>query len=69
MAGTGLLVSELNVPVIPIKLEGLFEVKRRRQFFVRPGKVVVTFGNPVQFSAGETPAQITGDLESRVANL
>jgi long-chain acyl-CoA synthetase len=69
MAGIGLLTAELNTPVIPIKLEGLFEVKQRRQFFVRPGTVTVTFGEPVEFSAGEAPAQITLELESRVALL
>jgi 1-acyl-sn-glycerol-3-phosphate acyltransferase len=35
---------------IPIKLDGLFELKKRRQFFVRPGTVSVTFGEPVKFS-------------------
>jgi long-chain acyl-CoA synthetase len=69
MAGTGLLASELNAPVIPIKLSGLFELKQRRQFFVRPGRVIVTFGNPIKFSAAETPAQITSELESRIASL
>ena len=38
-AGIGLLASELNVPIVPIKLDGLFELKKRRQYFVRPGTV------------------------------
>ena len=67
--GAGLLVSELNVPVIPIKLDGLFEIKQRRQYFVRPGTVSVTFGEPIQFSADETPQQIIRRLESQVAGL
>src|SRR5262249_39792091 len=36
-AGIGLLASELNVPIVPIKLEGLFELKKQSQYFVRPG--------------------------------
>lgn len=68
MAGTGLLAAELNAPVIPIRLGGLFELKQH-QFFVRPGTVTVTFGEPIEFSAGETPAQITHELESRLALL
>ena len=35
-AGIGLLASEINVPVIPVKLRGLFELKKKRQYFVRP---------------------------------
>ena len=68
-SGIGLLASQINVPVIPIKLDGLFELKQRRQFFVRPGTVSVTFGEPVQFQAGQTADEITRDLESRVKVL
>ena len=67
--GIGLLTSDLNVPVIPIKLDGLFELKKRRQYFVRPGTVSVTFGEPVQFPVSQTPEEITRDLEARVKNL
>ncbi|HJP91795.1 MAG TPA: AMP-binding protein [Pyrinomonadaceae bacterium] len=62
--GIGLLTSELNVPVVPIRLRGLFELKQRHQFFVRPGTVSVTFGDPIKFSAEATPAEITISLET-----
>ena len=62
-AGIGLLASELNVPVIPIMLRGLFELKMKRQFFVRPGTVSVTFGEPITFSAEQTPSEITKELD------
>ena len=67
--GIGLLTSELTVPVVPIRLDGLWELKQRRQFFVRPGTVSVTFGEPNKFPAGQTPDEITRDLESRVRTL
>src|SRR5215210_5954968 len=56
-AGIGLLASELKVPVVPMMLRGLFELKQRRQFFVRPGTVSVTFGEPIEFSGEETAAE------------
>jgi len=68
-SGIGLLTSQLNVPVIPIRLDGLFELKQKRQFFVRPGTVSVTFGEPVQFRAGQSAEEITRELESRVRQL
>ena len=61
-AGIGLLVSELKVPVVPIMLRGLFEVKKRGQRFVKPGTVSVTFGEPITFT-GETAAEITSELD------
>ena len=68
-AGIGLLTSELNVPVVPIRLDGLFELKQRRQYFVRPGTVSVTFGEPVQFRAEQSAEEITRELEARVRDL
>lgn len=68
-AGIGLLASELNVPVVPIKLSGLFELKQRRQYFVRAGRVSVTFGEPVEFSGQHSAAEITAELEERVREL
>jgi len=68
-SGIGLLASQVNVPVIPIKLDGLFELKQRRKYFVRPGTVSVTFGEPVEFPRGQTAEEITRDLESRVRAL
>lgn len=67
--GIGLLTSALNVPVIPIRLNGLFELKQRRQFFVRPGTVSVIFGEPLHFPPETTPEAITRELERRVRDL
>ncbi len=68
-AGIGLLASELNVPIIPIKLDGLFELKKRRQYFVRPGTVSITFGDPIGFSRNQSAAEITSELEQRLKLL
>ena len=68
-SGIGLLVSELNVPVVPIKLDGLFELKKRRRYFLRPGTVSVTFGEPIQFPAGKSAEELTRELEARVRSL
>jgi long-chain acyl-CoA synthetase len=62
-AGIGLLASELKVPVVPIMLRGLFEVKQRGQRFVKPGTVTVTFGEPITFKENKAPAAITTELE------
>lgn len=67
-AGIGLLASELNVPVIPIKLDGLFELKQKRELFPRPGTVSVTFGEPIRFST-QTAEEIRSELERRVRDL
>lgn len=67
--GIGLLASELNIPVIPIMLRGLFDLKQRRQYFVSPGTVSITFGDPIEFSRDTTPAEITQTLELTLKSL
>ena len=69
MDGIGLLAADLSLPVVPIKIEGLFELKQKRKYFSRPGKVTITIGEPVKFAPVTDPAQITKDLERRVAAL
>ncbi|MDQ3649894.1 MAG: 1-acyl-sn-glycerol-3-phosphate acyltransferase, partial [Acidobacteriota bacterium] len=67
--GAGVLAQELGIPVVPVKLEGLYELKRRRQYFATPGMVRVIFGEPVTFSAEMNPTEIAKELERRVASL
>ena len=68
-AGIGLLASELNIPVIPIKLNGLFELKQQRQLFAPAGTVSVSFGDPINFSPEQTPEEIRTELERSVREL
>ncbi|MEW6207277.1 MAG: AMP-binding protein [Acidobacteriota bacterium] len=69
MSGTGLLASNLDIAVVPIKIEGLFELKQRRKYFSRSGAVKIIFGEPVRFDRDRDPAEITAELQSRVAGL
>jgi long-chain acyl-CoA synthetase len=70
MGGTGLLASKLGVPVVPVRIEGLYELKRSgRRGFAAPGRVTVRFGEPVTYTHGEEPADITADLERRVKEM
>ena len=69
LAGAGLLVEKLNVPIIPVRIDGLFALKQNRRYHARPGEVTVTFGAPVRFPPGAPPAQITKTLERQVAAL
>ena len=47
---------------MPIKIEGLFELKQKRKYFARPGSVRIIFGEPVKVASGTDPSLITKDL-------
>ncbi|HET9479142.1 MAG TPA: 1-acyl-sn-glycerol-3-phosphate acyltransferase, partial [Pyrinomonadaceae bacterium] len=62
-AGIGVLAQALNIPIVPVKLEGLYELKHRAQYFADPGMVRVIFGEPLTVRPDSSPASITQDLE------
>lgn len=68
-AGIGLLALGLNLPVVPVRIDGLFELKQAHRWFTRPGRVRVTVGAPVRFQPGTQPEEIALELQRRVASL
>jgi long-chain acyl-CoA synthetase len=67
--GIGLLASGLRIPVVPMRIDGAYEIREERSLFNRPGRVRVYIGKPVEFSAGSDPQEITRMLEQKVAEL
>jgi long-chain acyl-CoA synthetase len=68
-AGIGLLVNQLRIPIVPIRINGLYELRMKRQRFARPGAVRVTIGEPVNFSPDTHPEEIARVLQRRVEEL
>jgi long-chain acyl-CoA synthetase len=68
-SGIGLLAERLDLPVVPMHLDGLFELKRDGRIFAKPGRIQVTIGEPVRFAKPHNPQEIAADLERRVRSL
>ena len=68
-SGIGLLAARLKIPVVPMRLDGLFELRQNNRTLARPGHVKVTIGPPVRFSADQDPEQIARDLQRQVEEL
>jgi long-chain acyl-CoA synthetase len=67
-SGIGLLATRLNVPVIPMRIDGLFELKQKQKRFA-PGKVTVKIGAPIRIDPKQAPEAIAEQLAERVASL
>ena len=67
--GIGLLVKNLGIPVVPMRIDGLFELKQAGKRMARPFQVQVRIGEPVSYRSNLTPEQIAGDLQDRTAKL
>jgi long-chain acyl-CoA synthetase len=68
-AGIGLLASNLKLPVVPMRIDGAYEIREARSKFNRPGRIRVHIGKPVEFPAGSDPHEIAKVLEQCVAEL
>lgn len=67
--GIGLLATRLNLPVIPMRIDGLFDLKQKHQRFSKPGTVQVRIGEPVMFESTDDPEEIARRLQGIVEKL
>lgn len=68
-SGIGLLAAETGVPVIPMRIEGTFQILPKGQLRPRGGSVTVTIGAPFTCPLGSDSVAVTRELEVRVRNL
>jgi long-chain acyl-CoA synthetase len=74
--GIGLLATKLDLPVVPMRIDGLWELAQERLENpwsrlkpVKRGAVKVTIGTAVKFGVGADAEEIARELEKRVKEL
>jgi len=68
-SGIGLLAVNLNLPIVPMRLDGVWKMKREHRRLARFGEITVRIGAPIRFLPGTPPDEIARTLESLVASL
>jgi len=68
-AGIGLLANNLRIPIIPMRIDGLFEIKRAGKKFAPPRKIHIRIGSSVKFDPGSDPQWIAEELQKKVEEL
>jgi long-chain acyl-CoA synthetase len=68
-SGVGRLATRLNLPVVPMRIDGLFPLKAQKKHYARPGSVQVYMGEPVSFAREEDPQKIAQRLQQIVSEL
>ncbi|MBO0911117.1 MAG: AMP-binding protein [Acidobacteria bacterium] len=68
-SGIGLLVNSLRIPVVPMRLDGLFELKQAGKTMARPYKIQVRIGHPITFAPDKDPDEISSELKSAIEAL
>lgn len=67
--GIGLLAQNLNLPILPVRLDGLWHMLKQNRRLARIGEVTVHFGAPVSFPPNTPPGEIASRLESIIQSL
>jgi long-chain acyl-CoA synthetase len=62
-SGVGMLASRLDIPVLPLRIDGLYEMKMAGHKIARPGQLKVVIGKPLRFRPETPPEEITNQLE------
>jgi long-chain acyl-CoA synthetase len=68
-AGIGLLAKNLGIPVLPMRIMGLFELKQAGKKFALPGKIQVRIGKPMTFEPNADAEEIARKLQNVVEAL
>src|SRR5262249_7246688 len=68
-AGIGLLANNLAIPIVPIRIDGLFELKQAGRKFAWPYTVGIKIGRPVSFPPASDPELIATELHRNVEEL
>ena len=66
--GIGMIASRLDVPVVPVRLDGVDRVLHQTWKMARPGRVRVAFGAPLHVS-GDDYAALAAQVEAQVRSL
>ena len=67
--GIGLLARELDVPVVPVHLDGLHAILPKGRRWPRPGPVLVRVGQPLELDPSLSNGQIAALLEEAMRRL
>ena len=68
-AGIGILAQNLRLPIIPMRLDGVWGMKRERRRWAHRGEITVHVGQPASFPADAAPEEIARSLQQIVAEL
>jgi long-chain acyl-CoA synthetase len=68
-AGAGLLANNLAIPIVPMRIDGLFELKKAGKKIARPGQIQIKIGSPVRFPVDSDPRWIASQLQKQIEYL
>lgn len=68
-SGIGLLAENMRLPIVPMRIDGVWQMKRERRRLAHFGEITVHIGKPIVFPPKTQPEEVARQLESIVRGL
>jgi long-chain acyl-CoA synthetase len=68
-SGIGLLAQNLRIPIVPMRLDGVWQMKREGRRLAHIGEITVRIGTPITFPLDTPPDEIARSLQAIVQEL
>jgi long-chain acyl-CoA synthetase len=68
-SGIGVLAENLRIPIVPVRLDGVWQMRRQGRRLAHSGEITVRIGAPITFPPEATANEIARSLESVVRSL
>jgi long-chain acyl-CoA synthetase len=68
-SGVGLLAENLNVPIVPMRIDGVWNMRREGRRIAGRGEIVIRIGSSVKFPPGTPPEEVAVRLREIIAAL
>jgi long-chain acyl-CoA synthetase len=67
--GIGLLAQNLRIPIVPMRIDGAWHIKKQNRILAHLGEITVHFGAPVTFPRDTPAPEIALHLQDLVRSL
>jgi long-chain acyl-CoA synthetase len=68
-SGIGLLAENLSVPIVPMRIDGVWKMRREGRRFAKRGEITVRIGSSVRFPQGTPPEEIASRLRQIIVEM
>jgi long-chain acyl-CoA synthetase len=68
-SGIGLLAENLGIPIVPMRLDGVWQMKQERRRLAHRNEITVHIGAPTTFPPDTPPDEIAARLQALVQSL
>jgi long-chain acyl-CoA synthetase len=60
--GIGFIATQMQVPIVPVMIEGLHDILPKGKYFPKRGKTIISIGEPMKFKLDSDPVDVAATI-------